>query len=103
LPRPEHEELAEACGLLADTTRLRIVLLLANGERNVSALKAALEAPQPTVSHHLGLLRVAGFVDTRREGRQIIYRLRSAAVDGASCTFECAGNRLRFTVANRDA
>ena len=50
--------------LLADETRLRlIILLLKNQEMNVRSLCDALGQSQPAVSHHLALLRVAGFVD----------------------------------------
>src|SRR6185437_5231281 len=44
--------------LLSDKTRLQIVMLLADGERNVTSLCEELKLPQPTVSHHLGLLRM---------------------------------------------
>jgi ArsR family transcriptional regulator len=53
---------------------------------NVSALCEVLELAQPTVSHHLGLLREARLVRTRREGKQVHYALNSdhivAAEDG---------------------
>ncbi len=52
------EQLASLFRLLSDKTRLNILLSLARGERNVSSLCKELELPQPTVSHHLGLLRV---------------------------------------------
>ncbi len=60
-------------GLLGDSTRVRILLLLCRGELNVSRLCAALGLPQPTVSHHLGLLRRGGFLTSRREGKSIYY------------------------------
>ena len=78
--------LAALFRLLGDGTRLRIVLLLARrGEWNVTELCATLGMPQPTVSHHLGLLRMGAVVTNRRQGKLIYYRLDgcvSAAADG---------------------
>jgi ArsR family transcriptional regulator, arsenate/arsenite/antimonite-responsive transcriptional repressor len=60
---------------LGDETRLRIVALLTHGELCVCHLETALELTQPTASRHLGVLRAAGVVDTRREGSWIYYAL----------------------------
>jgi DNA-binding transcriptional ArsR family regulator len=60
---------------LADGTRLRLLMLLSGGEVNVSSLCAHTGLAQPTVSHHLGLLRMAGLVYARRQGRSVLYRL----------------------------
>src|SRR5437764_15158816 len=59
--------------LLSDKTRLNILLLLSSGERNVSNLCQALNLPQPTVSHHLGLLRMNNVIGSRRSGKQVFY------------------------------
>lgn len=60
---------------VADETRLRIVAMLSHGELCVCHIEAALELPQPTVSRHLGILRAADVVDTRRDGSWVYYRL----------------------------
>ena len=60
---------------LGDETRLRIVALLSHGELCVCHLEAALRLAQPNVSRHLGLLRMAGVVEYRREGSWVYYRL----------------------------
>jgi DNA-binding transcriptional ArsR family regulator len=61
---------------LADLTRLRIVdLLLDEGEKNVSELVALLGQPQSCVSNHLACLRWCGYVDSRREGKFVYYRV----------------------------
>jgi ArsR family transcriptional regulator len=70
--------LQEAVGVfesLADGTRLRLLFLLAAGEANVTALCARTGLAQPTVSHHLGLLRMAGLVLAERRGKQVFYTL----------------------------
>jgi ArsR family transcriptional regulator len=66
---------AQVLAVLGDATRLRLLLVLNEGERGVSDLEQLLALPQPTVSHHLGILRRAGLAQARREGRQVFYRL----------------------------
>jgi ArsR family transcriptional regulator, arsenate/arsenite/antimonite-responsive transcriptional repressor len=60
---------------LGDETRVRIVALLSHGELCVCHLLTALELSQPNVSRHLGILRMAGIVDARRDGTWVYYRL----------------------------
>ena len=69
---------------LADPTRRRILALLqAEGECCVCVLYETLDLPQPKVSRHLGVLRAAGIVATRREGLWIHYRLHPDLPDWA--------------------
>jgi DNA-binding transcriptional ArsR family regulator len=65
---------------LSDPTRLRLLGVLQQGEHNVTGLCQRLELPQPTISHHLGLLRSAGLVSNRRDGKQVFYSLNGRAV-----------------------
>lgn len=67
--------LAELFRILGDRTRLRILMELQGGPQNVSALVRKLRMPQPTVSHHLSLLRRGELVVTRRSGKRIFYSL----------------------------
>ena len=60
---------------LADVNRLRIVQRLAQGEATVSELIERIGLSQPLVSWHLGRLRVAGLIQTRRVGRETVSRL----------------------------
>jgi len=69
------EQLSNLFRLLSDKTRLSLLLILAEGEQNVTSLARRLELPQPTVSHHLALLRLSKLLDARREGKQIFYAL----------------------------
>lgn len=63
---------------LSDETRLRIVRLLKDGELCVCDIVAALGMVQPKVSFHLNVLKEAGFITDRREGRWIHYRLNES-------------------------
>ncbi|MDP6637335.1 MAG: metalloregulator ArsR/SmtB family transcription factor [Phycisphaerae bacterium] len=69
----KFEELARVFHSLGDKTRLSIMMLLTNGEMNVTSLCNKLKLPQSSVSHHLSLLRIGGLVETRRDGKQIFY------------------------------
>jgi len=72
---PRSEILGRFFQVLADTTRVRILELLLDGERNVSELVDALGMQQGRVSSHLACLKWCGFVATRRDGKFIYYRV----------------------------
>ncbi|WP_371656000.1 MULTISPECIES: ArsR/SmtB family transcription factor [unclassified Streptomyces] len=75
---PDSARLAAATGvfaLLSDVTRLHLLWLLAMDEADVGSLAQQCEASRTAVSQHLAKLRLAGLVETRREGRHIVYRL----------------------------
>lgn len=75
------EGLTEIFKLLADKSRLKILLALAqDGELNVTALCELLEQSQPAVSHHLTLLRMRNLVGFRRDGKHNYYRIDSTFV-----------------------
>lgn len=69
--------------LLSDRTRLSLLLALTEGEQNVTALARRLGLPQPSVSHHLALLKLHNLLGSRRNGKQIIYSL-NGTVEHAS-------------------
>lgn len=75
-----EEAMSSLCSLfrlLSDKTRVQIVMYLAEGDRSVTALCRDLKLPQPTVSHHLGLLRMNRLITNKRSGKQVIYTLAS--------------------------
>jgi DNA-binding transcriptional ArsR family regulator len=80
-PRPESAtsdaavaaEFASLCELLSFPLRVRVLLILRRGEQNVTSLVKQLGVSQPNMSHHLGLLREAGLLATRRVGKSIVY------------------------------
>lgn len=76
------ETLLEFFKALADESRLRIVGLLAQGgERSVQALAAALGLKEPTVSHHLAILKRQGLVTARAEGTTRWHALDRTALE----------------------
>lgn len=72
---------ASACRLmkaLANPDRLMLLCRLSQGEMSVGELEAELGILQPTLSQQLGVLRDEALVETRREGKHVYYRVRSA-------------------------
>jgi ArsR family transcriptional regulator len=66
---------ADVLDVLADECRRRILVLLDAHDLCVCELVNALELPQPTVSRHLTVMRDAGLVEQRKEGRFSFYRI----------------------------
>ena len=64
---------AQGFSLLSDKTRVGIMAELAKGPSNVGGLCKALKLKQPTLSHHLGLLRMGRLVNGQRQGKSVIY------------------------------
>ena len=78
----EAESLAARFRALADPTRVAIVNRLAASEECcVCDLNAAFELSQPTISHHLRILREAGLVDSTRRGTWAFYKLVPEAIE----------------------
>lgn len=72
----EVASLADQFKLLGDPTRIRLLYTLAEaGELNVTDLSARVDVPETTVSHALRLLRTAGIVRNRKDGRMVYYSL----------------------------
>lgn len=81
LPADELDELTQLFKLLGDPTRARLLYaLLEAGELCVCDLAATTDTPETNVSHGLRLLRTAGIVKTRRDGRMMFYSLDDAHV-----------------------
>jgi ArsR family transcriptional regulator, arsenate/arsenite/antimonite-responsive transcriptional repressor len=76
LSEPEREELAARFKSLADPTRVAIInCLSAADEVCVCNLTETFDLSQPTISHHLRILREAGLVESSRRGTWAYYRL----------------------------
>lgn len=80
---------AERFRALADPTRVRIMnLLIRNPELCVCDLNANFDLSQPTISHHLGLLRKAGLVESEVRGRWAFYRASVDAIEALAGVLE---------------
>jgi len=75
------ESLAYMFRLVGDQTRLRILVTLRDGEMNVTDICKKLKLPQPTVSRHLGILRMGGLVANRRSGKEVYYSINEYEAD----------------------
>ncbi|MFO0884680.1 MAG: metalloregulator ArsR/SmtB family transcription factor [Pirellulales bacterium] len=71
----EFNDCAERLKAIADPDRLRIISLLLDGEKNVSEIADALHEEVVKVSHHLGILRRAKILISRKQGRFVVYAL----------------------------
>jgi ArsR family transcriptional regulator, lead/cadmium/zinc/bismuth-responsive transcriptional repressor len=68
---------AELFGAFSDTSRVRIISVLVEGEQNVGTLAEVTGLSQSAVSHHMRALRQMRLVEARKEGRQVFYCLDS--------------------------
>jgi ArsR family transcriptional regulator len=83
---------AEKFKILADANRLAIIDALLQQESSAGTLSETLTIEQTLLSHHLKVLREAGFVTSRREGKNIIYQLSEGlrcATNGPALDLGC--------------
>lgn len=67
--------LADLYKLVADYTRVRIVVLLADGALSVNEIAESLNMSQSAISHQLRLLKTGKLIRNHRDGKQVIYQL----------------------------
>lgn len=75
LDSPYVELAVEVFAMLADATRVRLILALGEGEQSVTRLAQLVDKSPAAVSQHLAKLRLARMVSTRREGTTVYYAL----------------------------
>jgi ArsR family transcriptional regulator len=86
--------LAQVFKALADPVRLRLVSLIGahqGGEACVCELTTAFNLTQPTISHHLKILREAGIIDSERRGTWVYYWLVPAALERMAALLSAPG------------
>ena len=66
---------AEVFQLLSTPARLHLLWLLSNGEHAVTTLVRAVGGTKAGISQHLAKLRLAGWIDRRRDGRRVLYKV----------------------------
>jgi len=68
---------------LSDATRQEILRMLEEHDMNVTEICEEFEnMSQPTISHHLQILRISGLVDTRKDGKLIYYYIKRDCIEG---------------------
>ena len=75
---PDFRRAARRIKEISDLTRLRVLLLLGDGERSVGSLSLEISCSMSALSRHLAFLRLAGVVATRRDGQRKVYDLTIA-------------------------
>jgi len=78
--KSDLQEWARGFALLSDPTRRGILAMLAKGPKNVTSLCNTLKLKQPTISHHLGLLRMGRLVVGTRQGKSVVYETDKATI-----------------------
>jgi DNA-binding transcriptional ArsR family regulator len=68
-------QVADVFKQISDGSRLRILWFLCHCEECVSNISAAMDMTDPAVSHHLRSLKKAGLITSRRDGKEVYYRL----------------------------
>lgn len=69
------DDAAEVFALLSAPGRLHLLWILSTGELDVTTLVSAVGGTKAGISQHLAKLRLAGWVDSRRDGRRLLYRV----------------------------
>jgi ArsR family transcriptional regulator len=87
----DHDEARLLLRALADPIRLRVIEALGGGERCVCELTAELGLAQSKLSFHLGVLRRAGLLADRQQGRWIHYRLRPERLENLAAWLAALG------------
>ena len=99
----DTERAAEIFHALSDETRLEIIAMLESGERCVCELQDSLGAAQSRLSFHLRVLKDAGIVSDRREGRWSYYELNRETFDDAEAILKDLRPRGRRSAAQSGA
>ncbi|HEY5650341.1 MAG TPA: metalloregulator ArsR/SmtB family transcription factor [Acidimicrobiia bacterium] len=85
----EATDLADLLKVLADPARLRILSVLTSSEEACACdLTEPLDLSQPTVSHHMKVLREAGFIASERRGKWVYHRLIPGRLDEIRAALE---------------
>lgn len=72
---------------VADPSRIKIMMLLMKGEMCVSDICKHFNMKQPSISHHLNILKNAKIVSDRKEGKEVYYSLNSCCIDSCCSEF----------------
>jgi hypothetical protein len=94
----QPEIMLQFCKAMADESRLKIIGLLSTAEHSVQQLASILELKEPTVSHHLGVLKQLDLVRLRADGNFRRYRLNEEVLGQISRTVFSRDNIARLAI-----
>ena len=98
---PALLDLHDLFTLLSDKTRLRLLIALGAGARDVGSLTREMGVAQPNVSHHLMLLSDHGLVTSRRDGKYVFYALTDGVTSDDRELLAIRTGRSRVTIRER--
>lgn len=102
MTQDNFSQLLQFFKILGHESRLQIVGLLANGERSVGELAAALKLTEPTVSHHLAMMKEVGLLGVRAEGTTRIYWLDTTFLERMSKNIFSQANLANLVPAEQE-
>ena len=73
---------------ISDPNRVKIMELLKDGELNVTEICKHFDMKQPSISHHLNILKNAGIVKDRKVGKEVYYDLNTICITNCCGTFQ---------------
>ena len=79
----EIRDIVKLFKALSDETRQRILELLCSEEMNVTDICEEFQTAQPTISHHLQILKNCDLVDTRKDGKMVYYYVNKEVISDA--------------------
>ncbi|SFR11243.1 ArsR/SmtB family transcription factor [Desulfoscipio geothermicus] len=89
--------------ILADETRLKIIMMLSRRDMCVCEIMDELGMSQPAVSHHLRILKKSGIVRDDKDGRWVFYSLNQKVFAQRVCTNNDLFNQIRGNLENRQS
>jgi ArsR family transcriptional regulator len=99
--RKSLEKAARLFHALSDETRLELLDRLQNGEQCVCELTDAIKAAQSRLSFHLKVLKDAGLILDRREGRWMYYSINRDAIEDLQDWVEMVKHQTRWSISTR--
>ena len=100
MSQDQFDTLLQFFKVLGNESRLKIMGLLANDERSVGELAVLLELREPTVSHHLAVMKELGLVDVRADGNVRFYILNTNFLDGMNKDIFSQSNLASLVIEN---
>src|SRR5437870_13584707 len=101
----DAKQVAGMLAAVSEPTRMLILFRLARGPHHVGQLAELIGIPMVNMSHHLGVMRLAGLLEDEKEGRRVVYKLRpeicAKNTDGALATLTLG--RYQLTMKNGHA